>query len=475
MSVAALLGGRSRPSKEIRPNPGPQTEFLSSPADWVFYGGEAGGGKSFALEMEPLRHIGVSKFGAVIFRRTLTSITKEGGLWDEATQLYLPMGAQARQSPQREFVFPESGAKVQFGYLESMMDAESWKSAQICCLAFDQVEEIGERQFWYMTSRNRSRCQVPPYLRATCNPDPDSFLVNDGSSWGRGLISWWIDDRGYPIQERSGVIRWFQRIGGELVFGDSREEVSALARERDVKPLPKSLTFIRARLSDNPMMPHRDSYEASIASLHEVDRERLGEGNWLIRPAAGLIWNRGWFEIVEALPAVRASVRYWDKAAARASEVGDESAGGLVSRSLDGRFFIEDVTYGKFGINEREQVIRQLASADGRNVDVWVEQEGGSGGKESAQATVRGLAGHPVFSETVTGSKLSRWKPLIAQAQAGNVFLLEGPWNEPFLKQLHNATGEDGQRDDMIDAVAGAFNKVAAKPFRPIEGASMDY
>lgn len=72
----------------IGPQKGPQEQFLSSPADIVIYGGAAGGGKSFALLLEGLRHISNPNFGAVIFRRNVNQITAEGGLWDTASEIY---------------------------------------------------------------------------------------------------------------------------------------------------------------------------------------------------------------------------------------------------------------------------------------------------------------------------------------------------------------------------------------------------
>lgn len=83
---------------EIRPQRGPQTAFLSTAADIAFYGGAAGGGKTFALLLEPLRHYDNPKFGAVIFRRTHPQIMNEGGLWDTSMDVYMPLGARPRES-----------------------------------------------------------------------------------------------------------------------------------------------------------------------------------------------------------------------------------------------------------------------------------------------------------------------------------------------------------------------------------------
>src|SRR5579859_2373652 len=96
----------------IGPQPGPQEMFLATPADICVYGGSAGGGKSYGLLLEALRHIGNSEYGAVIFRRTYPEITNEGGLWDESSGLYPLIGGKPTESPP-EWTFP-SGAKIRF-------------------------------------------------------------------------------------------------------------------------------------------------------------------------------------------------------------------------------------------------------------------------------------------------------------------------------------------------------------------------
>ena len=73
---------------EIRPQEGPQEAFLATPADGAIYGGQAGGGKSYGLLLEPTRHYNVKGFGGTIFRRTSPEITSQGGLWEESYGIY---------------------------------------------------------------------------------------------------------------------------------------------------------------------------------------------------------------------------------------------------------------------------------------------------------------------------------------------------------------------------------------------------
>jgi predicted phage terminase large subunit-like protein len=122
---------------------------------------------------------------------------------------------------------------------------------------------------------------------------------------------------------------------------------------------------------------------------------------------------------------------------------------------------IADITRGQWGAHNRETVIKQTAQADAMLglVDTWVEQEPGSGGKESAEGTVLNLAGHAAYRDRVTGDKVTRSKNLRAQVEAQNVDLVAGEWNEPFLKEAHVFDGVHGFTD-QVDAASGAFNKL---------------
>ena len=93
---------------------------------------------------------------------------------------------------------------------------------------------------------------------------------------------------------------------------------------------------------------------------------------------------------------------------------------------------------------------------------VWIEQEPGSGGKESAEATIRRLAGYDVYAERVTGSKEVRAEPFIAQAEGHNIKLVNGTWNETFLDEA--SVFPVGRHDDQIDAAVGAFSKLVDDP-----------
>lgn len=260
----------------IGPQPGPQMQFLATPADIAIYGGAAGAGKTYGMLLEPLRHIENPDFGGVIFRRTTPEITNEGAIWDESGKLYPLLGAKPNASD-HYWRFPKN-ATISFSHLEHDKTVFNWQGAQIPFLGFEELTHFTGAQFWYMFSRNRSTCGVRPYIRATCNPDPDSFVAD--------FISWWIDqDTGYPIAERSGVIRYFVRIGDELKWANSPQELAGYINPADGSPIPpKSVTFIPAKISDNPALLKSDpDYMANLLALPTVERERLLGGNWKIR------------------------------------------------------------------------------------------------------------------------------------------------------------------------------------------------
>lgn len=456
--------GRGAPG-DIRPQPGPQEAALACEADILIYGGAAGGGKTWSLLAEPLRHAANRRFTCVIFRRIVPNITNQGGMWDESRELYPYFGATANNN-ELSWSFP-SGAIVRFAHLQRVDDALNWKGSQIAMIGFDQLEEFAESQFWYMLSRNRSLCGVRPYIRATVNPVTSEDRVG---GWVHTLIQWWINPAtGYPIQERSGVLRWCLRIGHELTWFDTRE--AALAHARTIEPdpalaatLPKSLTFIAAKLGDNQILMRGDpSYYANLMALPYVERERLLAGNWNVRPLAGLVFNRAWFNTLSTLPldCVR-WVRYWDKAGTAGG--GDWSAGVKIGYSPGLRqYVVGDVVRGQWSALEREQVIRQTASLDGPGCEIGVEQEPGSGGKESAEHTIRNLAGFPVYAERVTGDKLTRASPFAAQVEARNVAVVAAGWTEAYLAELHNFCGAATDTDDQVDASSGAFNRAARR------------
>lgn len=436
---------------EMGPQEGPQDQFLKTGADIAIFGGQAGGGKTWALLVEPLRNVDVPGYGAVIFRREYTQIRAEGGMWDMACDMYYNWLGVPREN-YLDWRFP-SGAKIRFAHMQHENDRFSWDGSQIPLICFDQLESFTWKQFIYMLSRNRSMCGVQPLVRATCNPDPDHFL--------RSFLRWWIDDdTGLAIKERSGIIRWFVNINNEVHWADTPEE---LKKQFGDDCDPKSCTFIPSSIYDNKILLKRNpGYIANLKALSLIDRGRLLEGNWNIRESAGMFFQRAWFEIVGAAPADAERIRYWDRAATDASVAkgkGSHTAGLLMSKSRStGVFYVEDVERFQGTPLVVKKTIKNVATQDGVAVRVGIEQDPAQAGKAEAEDHVRNLAGYDAKINTVHEKKGIRAKPLSSQAEAGNVKIVRGSWNEAFLNEMQNFDGSDSCTSDQVDAASGAFH-----------------
>jgi len=452
---------------EVRPQAGPQTAFLASQADIAVYGGAAGGGKTWALLIEPLRHIANGDFGAVFFRRTTVQVRNEGGLWDESAKLYPLIGGAPREHV-LEWRFP-SGAAVSFNHLEHDKTVYDWQGSQIPLICFDELTHFSQKQFWYMVSRNRSMSGVRPYIRATCNPDADSWVAE--------FIAWWIDpETGFAIPERAGRLRWFVRVGETLVWADTPADLAGYVDPIKGEPLPpKSVTFIPAKLSDNAALMAADpGYLANLMAQPTVERERLLQGNWKIRPAAGLLFQRRWVgELVDALPAGIKFIRGWDLAATPKMPGNDPdwTTGTKIGRSPDGVYYIADHVWLRDTPHEVEKLLKFTASADTRECQIDIPQDGGQAGKSQVLNLVKALAGYPVKFSPESGDKETRFRPFSAQAQAGNVKVLRGTWNERWFSELEGFP--EGAHDDDADSTSRAFNSfltlqgpVTVKPLR---------
>lgn len=278
--------------KIIKPQTGFQEQFLASTADIVIGGSAAGVGKTWALLVDPLRvldtvtykHINRKLFGGVIFRRTTPQIRNTGGLWDASFEIYLNVKGDPKEST-LDWVF-NGGATVSFRHLEYEKNIYDWQGTEIAYLGFDELTHFTEKMFFYLLTRNRSTSGIRPYCRATCNPDPDSWVYK--------LIQWWIDPMtGFPIKEREGVVRYFVRYKEDYIWGDTYEEVIELASFYldDIvtnslgvithKDLIKSLTFISGSIYDNKELLKKDpGYIGNLLAQDEDTKLQLFDSCW---------------------------------------------------------------------------------------------------------------------------------------------------------------------------------------------------
>lgn len=286
---------------------------------------------SWSLLFEALRHCRRPGFTGLIFRRVYPEITTPGGLWQESGKAYPLLGGVANQST-LTWHFPDDGGNakaggvVKFGSLQHEQDVQDYRGAQICYLAFDQLETFTEYQFFYMLTRNRPSlpCTIRPYVRATANPEP---------GWLAQFLGWWIGDDGYPDPVRIGKIRWLLRLNDENYWDDSWQQLherypdkvkpetgktdlltgrpylpapptqvgtttvaTGNTEQDDERIEPKSVTFIPFKLQDNPHLYRSNpSYRANLEAAPHIEKMRLLHGNWYVSSAKGE-WPSEYFE-----------------------------------------------------------------------------------------------------------------------------------------------------------------------------------
>lgn len=287
----------------------------------------------------------------------------------------------------------------------------------------------------------------------------------------------WYDSVFYTRQEPDAAIilimtRWNESdLAGHLLEKESDEPEAwhivhfEAIKEEGAPEYPPTCTLEQDdRATGEALAPER----FSLALLKRYTR-RLGSYFWNAlyqqrpRPREGGMFKLHWFDIVAGLPGgERSFCRYWDKAGTK--DAGAYTAGLLVAL-IDGVVYVVDLIVGQWSSGEREQVIRQTAELDREaygHVYIVVEQEPGSGGKESAENTVRNLVGFPAFADRPTGDKVLRAEPVAAQAEIRNVKLIKGPWNKRFLDIL--TAFPTGSIKDPVDALSGGFNVLVDPP-----------
>jgi len=228
----------------FKPNEGPQTDFLAASETDVLYGGAAGGGKSYAMLVDPLRFCHRPAHRALILRRSMPELRE---LIDKSRELYPKAfpGCKFREV-EKIWNFP-SGAKLEFGFLERDADVYRYQGQAYSWIGFDEITHLNTEFSWnYLASRLRTTdSEITPYMRCTANPG--------------GIGAHWVKKR---------------------YVSPAEPDTSYIGQDGLTR------RFIPARLDDNPYLAKDGRYEQMLKALPDVQRRQLLEGNWDITEGA---------------------------------------------------------------------------------------------------------------------------------------------------------------------------------------------
>ena len=228
----------------FKANEGPQEDFLAAGETDVLYGGAAGGGKSYAMLVDPLRYAHRSAHRGLILRRSMPELRE---LIDKSRELY-PKAFQGCKYREVEklWTFP-SGAKIEFGFLERDADVYRYQGQAYSWIGFDEITHLPTEFAWnYLASRLRTTDpDIVPYMRCTANPG--------------GVGATWVK----------------KRYIDPIPPNESFEGADGLTRK-----------FIPARLQDNPFLASDGRYERMLKALPPTQRQQLLEGNWDVSEGA---------------------------------------------------------------------------------------------------------------------------------------------------------------------------------------------
>lgn len=435
-----------------------QAMVLQNEANILVVGGAAGGGKSYVSLMLALKYIHDPNTRAVYFRRTTGQVSGQGGLYDSSKEIFLglpPSHKPQYKDSKLECRFP-SGAHIKFSHMELERNKLDWQGLQLSLVVFDETAHFTWTQIEYLMSRLRSSASYDSRMILTMNPDPDHKVAE--------LIRWWLDDEGYPREDRCGVIRWFIRRDGDFIWGDSSEE---LKEKYGDECLPVSFSFIGMTITDNPpLIKSNPGYLAMLEGLNPVDKARLRYGNWFARPKGSNYLERDWLIKAENVPLNAKACRAWDKASSEPSDVNktpDFTASVKMYKTSEGLYYItgdyvEDnmdkdyELYGKFRKRpgERDRIIEKQSSHDGQECTIVFPVDPGASGAVEFQQSARKLIekGFQVKKDPApsNANKLTKFTPFSSAAENGLVYIVESTFRDKrtldaFYKELEAFDG----------------------------------
>ena len=251
------------------------------------------------------------------------------------------------------------------------------KGQRYLLIVFDELTHFTKKMFFYMLTRNRSTSGVKPYIRATCNPDPDSWVYN--------LISWWIGDDGYPDPKRQGIKRYFMVDNDNYIWGSTKEEVVSKGMHAlkpimdktniDPRDFIKSIEFIGGSIYDNEeLLSVNPTYLGNLNAQPEEVKKQLLKGNWKVSSSNKDVYNYDSFRDIFTNSHVKSGLK------CITADIALKGSDKLVIFVWDGKILIDFIVLSKSNGKQVVEAIKLLAKKHGVSNSNIVFDNDGVGG-----------------------------------------------------------------------------------------------
>lgn len=391
-----------------------QAAFLLCQNRVALYGGAGGSGKTEVLLAAAAQYAHVPGYNAIIFRR---KFPQHGKMIRRSLEWWAGKGPHFDKA-ERVWTFP-GGGRIAFGHMQHVNDRFNYQTEEYQYVAYDESTSFAVDQLTFVPGARMRRIvglDVPLRERYGTNPG--------GTDTKENILShdWHV-----------------QRFG-------------ILTGQRKAGPDGKPCAFIPATVYDNPYL-EVDEYIAGLSHLPPLERARMLDGDWTVRPSGGVF-------VIDMFPMptlrwrldeVDAAVRFWDLAS---TEDGDWTVGALVLKR-DNAYQLAHIVRFRERPHTTTQRVKDVAAADGQFVKIVIEQEPGASGVRDIDDWYRELAAYDVSADKPSSNKPTRARPLAAAIGNGIMEIAEGPWRQDFISE---ALGfPRGEHDDQVDAVSGAY------------------
>lgn len=416
---------------------------------------------------------------------------KSAGLFEDALYLYRQVYPNVvPKYKDQKIVFP-SGATVSFSHYESDKDSEKWRGIQSSNFMYDESTDAEEHHIWFLISRLRTRAKMTPGIWLTCNPSPDHWL--------RKWVDFWLYPEGHPKfgmpdPAKQGLERWIIRQNGEMMWGDTKEELIyrygkpelPLDHKDQIKPM--SITCLFGTVYDNPpLIQSQPQYLSNLENLPDVEKRRNLYGDWEARLSESTYFQRGWCEEIAGYDPSEFTrvVRAYDFASTLKSDSNpspDYTVGTLMGKTKAGDYVVLDVkrTRIRFGDWGRFIVDNWMEDREKfRDVMTLIPLDPGVGAQMSTAILCKSLIERGVLVEKMraSGKKLDRFRSFSSMCQNGGVKFLKGCGTD-IENKIYNDNGFvykeleafDGLRrrgenghDDVPDTMSDCFSYLASK------------